>query len=180
MIIGLDAGIWKKMDWRTIKITELPVGTWTVDYKNYLESLMEDKDKRGKKVTPLIKEIVDLSTDATVEIIVKFHSSEMQKLITKNIDHGCNMLEKKLKLITTKSETNMYLFDKNQRLKKYDTVYSIINEYFLERFNGYKLRKKNLIDQLSRIVMLLTNKARFIEEQCQDIIDLRKKKCYNI
>ena len=70
----------------------------------------------------------------------------------------------------------MYLFDKNQRLKKYDSVYSIINEYFIERFNGYKLRKQHLINQLNRIVVLLTNKARFIEEQCNDTIDLRRKK----
>tara|TARA_Y100001970_G_C14256115_1_gene875521 strand:- start:4712 stop:8191 length:3480 start_codon:yes stop_codon:yes gene_type:complete len=172
----LIKGIYKLVDWRTIKITELPVGTWTVDYKNYLESLMETNNKKGKKVTPLIKEIVDLSTDAKVELVIKFHNNEMQKLITKNIEHGCNMLEKKLKLFTTKSETNMYLFDKNQRLKKYDTVYSIINEYFIERFNGYKLRKQYLIEQLNRVVMLLTNKARFIEEQCNDTIDLRRKK----
>merc|ERR1712166_1720729 len=102
---------------------------------------MEDKDKNGGKITPLIKELTDLSTDSTVDIIIRFNSSEMQKLITKNIDNGCNMLEKKLKLYTTKSETNMYLFDKNQRLKKYDNVRTIINEYFIERFEGYKKRK---------------------------------------
>ena len=172
----LIKGVWKIVDFRTIRITELPVGSWTVDYKNYLESLMETNGKNGKKIIPLIKEITDLSTDATVDFTVKFHSNEMQKLITKNIGNGCNMLEKKLKLYTTKSETNMYLFDKNQRLKKYDTIHSIINEYFMERYNGYKLRKEHLINQLSRVVMLLSNKARFIEEQCNDTIDLRRKK----
>tara|TARA_B100000795_G_scaffold269744_1_gene260173 strand:+ start:1653 stop:5099 length:3447 start_codon:yes stop_codon:yes gene_type:complete len=172
----LIKGVYKKVDWRTIRITELPIGTWTVDYKNFLESLMEDKDKNGGKITPLIKELTDLSTDSTVDIIIRFNSSEMQKLITKNIDNGCNMLEKKLKLYTTKSETNMYLFDKNQRLKKYDNVRTIINEYFIERFEGYKKRKQYLIDQLKRTVKLLSNKARFIEEQCQNVIDLRKKK----
>ena len=55
------------------------------------------------------------------------------------------MLEKKLKLYTTKSETNMYLFDKDQRLKKYNSVEEIINEYFVERFKGYKLRKQHMI-----------------------------------
>ena len=33
----------------TIKITELPVGTWTEPYKAFLETLMEDKDKKVKK-----------------------------------------------------------------------------------------------------------------------------------
>ena len=34
------------LDYRTIQITELPIGSWTVDYKNYLESLMESKEKK--------------------------------------------------------------------------------------------------------------------------------------
>ena len=33
-----------------------------------------------------------------------------------------------------------------------------------------------MINELNRIVMLLSNKARFIEEQCEEVIDLRKKK----
>ena len=31
-----------------IRITELPIGTWTEDYKAFLESLMDDKDKKSK------------------------------------------------------------------------------------------------------------------------------------
>ena len=74
----------------------------------------------------------------------------MQKLITntKKADYDCNLLEKKLKLYTTKTETNMFLFDKHQRLKKYDSVENIINEYFVERLNGYKNRKKHMIQSL--------------------------------
>ena len=169
----LVKGVYKMINFQTIQITELPIGTWTVDYKHYLESLMDDKKKKSK---PLIKEIIDLSTDALVDIKIKFHGTELQKLITKKWDYDCNMLEKKLKLTTTKSETNMWLFDKNQRLKKYDNVKEIIDEYIVERYEGYKKRKLYMINQLQNIVVLLTNKARFIEEQCQDIIDLRKKK----
>ena len=51
------------------------------------------------------------------------------------------MLEKKLKLFTTKSETNMWLFDKNQRLKKYDNVKEIatkslvkVNDYMMSQY----------------------------------------------
>ena len=172
----LIKGKYKMLDYRTIQITELPVGVWTVDYKNYLESLMETNDKKGKKIKPIIKEIVDLSTDSKVDFTVRFVGNEMQKLITKNWDYGCNMLEKKLKLYTTKCESNMYLFDKDQRLKKYNSIEEIINEYFMERFKGYTLRKQHMINELNRIVMLLSNKARFIEEQCDEVIDLRKKK----
>jgi len=169
----LIKGKYKMINYQNIQITELPIGTWTVDYKKHLELLMDDKKKNSR---PLIKEIIDLSTDALVDIKIKFHGSELQKLITKSSDYGCNMLEKKLKLFTTKSETNMWLFDKNQRLKKYNTVKEIIDEYIIERFDGYKRRKIYMIKELQRTVTLLSNKARFIEEQCQDVIDLRKKK----
>ena len=37
----------------TVKITELPVGTWTEPYKAFLEKLMEDKDSKGKKKKPI-------------------------------------------------------------------------------------------------------------------------------
>jgi DNA topoisomerase II len=169
----LIKGKYKMINYQNIQITELPIGTWTVDYKKHLELLMDDKKKNSR---PLIKEIIDLSTDALVDIKIKFYGSELQKLITKSSDYGCNMLEKKLKLFTTKSETNMWLFDKNQRLKKYNTVKEIIDEYIIERFDGYKRRKIYMIKELQRTVTLLSNKARFIEEQCQDVIDLRKKK----
>ena len=51
----LIKGVYKVLDYKSIQITELPIGTWTVNYKNYLESLMETHDKKGKKVQPLIK-----------------------------------------------------------------------------------------------------------------------------
>ena len=38
-----------------IRITELPVGTWTEDYKAFLESLMDDKDKKKGKSKIYVK-----------------------------------------------------------------------------------------------------------------------------
>ena len=40
----------------TIKITELPIGCWTTDYNEFLENLMSDKTKSGKKKNVYIKE----------------------------------------------------------------------------------------------------------------------------
>ena len=39
----------------------------------------------------------------------------------------------------------------------------------------YEKRRKYLIDALKKLVAVIHNKARFIEEQCEDIIDLRRK-----
>ena len=57
----------------------------------------------------------------------------------------------------------MHLFDKNERLKKYDTPESIIIEYYSIRLEYYNKRKLYLIDKLSKELDLLSNKARYIK-----------------
>ena len=158
-----------------IRITELPIGTWTEDYKAFLESLMDDKDKKSKAKV-FVKSYTDMSTDTDVDFTVKLISGTINKLLPKKGDHDCNLLEKVFKLYTTKTETNMYLFDHRQRLSKYNSVYEIIDSYFPVRRQLYQKRKDYMIKQLEREVMKLHNEARFIEEQCDDIIDLRRKK----
>ena len=158
-----------------IRITELPIGTWTEDYKAFLESLMDDKDKKGKSKV-FIKSYTDMSTDTDVDFNVRLLPGTINKLLPKKSDHGCNLLEKTLKLYTTKTETNMYLFDHKQKLSKYNSVYEIIDSYFPVRLDLYQKRKEHMINLLERDVMKLHNEARFIEEQCEDIIDLRRKK----
>jgi DNA topoisomerase-2 len=69
----------------------------------------------------------------------------------------------------------MHLFDAKQKMKHYNTPEEIIEEYIPLRLQFYTKRKKFMISELDRVVKILHNKARFIEEQCTDVIDLRKK-----
>ena len=158
----------------SIKVTELPIGMWTDDYKTYLESLMDENPKTKKK--PIVKSFNDMSTDSSIDFTIKFHSGILQKLVPETVDYDCSMLEKKLKLYTTKNTTNMHLFDSKQQLKKYNRVEDIIDLYYFYRYKIYVKRKKYLVMKLSKEVKILSNKARFIKEQCDDTIDLRKKK----
>ncbi len=70
----------------------------------------------------------------------------------------------------------MHLFDRKQRMRKYNNVESIIDSFYPIRLAAYVKRKKYMIKQLEKTVKILHNKARFIEEQCDDTIDLRRKK----
>ena len=70
----------------------------------------------------------------------------------------------------------MNLFTEKNRLKKYKNVYEIIDDYYCIRYLGYNKRKKYMLNLMEYQVKLLTNKARFILEQCDGKIDLRKKK----
>ena len=160
----------------TIKITELPIGTWTTDYNEFLENLMSDKAKNGKKRTPIIKKKIDLCTDVVIDFTIKFYPGVLPNLVSKQVNEHVNMLEKTLNLVTTKSLTNMNLFTDKHCLKKYKNVYEIIDDYYIVRLNKYVERKEYMLKNMEYIVKKLTNKARFILEQCNDTIDLRKKK----
>ena len=125
----LIRGVYEKIGSDKVRITELPVGTWTDDYKQYLETLMDTTTKTGKKKKPVIKSYIDMSTDTLVDITVTFPVGVIAKMETTLVEYGCSQLEKTLKLYTTNTTTNMHAFTEEEKLKKYNTVYDIINDY---------------------------------------------------
>ena len=171
---------------RKVRITELPIGTWTDDYKVFLEKLMEapaaaDKDKGDKGGgVPVLKEYNDMSTDTVVDITVTFHPSyphtpkDLQAAIV-DADAGTNKLEKLLGLFTTQSTTNMNLFDAHEKLRKYATIYDIIEDYYVERLSLYAKRKAAMLAQLTNELRVLTNRARYIQEVLDDKLELRRQ-----
>lgn len=55
-----------------IRVNELPVGFWTQDFKEHLESLQELVDKDGKKLPSVIKDYDDMSKDTNVDFTITF------------------------------------------------------------------------------------------------------------
>ena len=158
----------------TVRITELPVGTWTDDYKLLLDGLI-DTGKTGKDNTPTIKTVVDMSTDTLIDISVKF-GSDVTELTGKQSDIlGCNMLEKFLSLYSTCSTKNMHAFDEHEHLNKYNNVGEIMDNFMVVRREYYVKRIAFQIDKLEREYVTMSNRARFINEIISDEIDLRKK-----
>ena len=179
---------------RKVRITELPIGTWTDDYKEFLEKLMDvpaaasasDKDKGKDKAgaagggIPVLKEYTDMSTDTVIDITVTFHPSyphtpkDLQAVVV-DADAGTNKLEKLLGLFTTQSTTNMNLFDAREKLRKYATIYDIIEDYYVERLALYSKRKTAMLAQLGNELRVLTNRARYIQEVLDDKLELRRQ-----
>ena len=181
---------------RKVRITELPIGTWTDDYKEFLEKLMEvpaasekdkdkdkDKGKSGDKTasgTPVLKEYSDMSTDTVIDITVTFHPSyphtpkDLAAAIV-DADAGTNKLEKLLGLFTTQSTTNMNLFDAREKLRKYATIYDIIEDYYTERLALYAKRKAAMLAQLANELRVLSNRAKYIQEILDDKLELRRQ-----
>jgi DNA topoisomerase-2 len=151
---------------KQVRVTELPVGYWTEDFKKHLEALIE---------TGAIKDYVDMSTDTVVDFTITFPASAtMDSAI---VDHGCcTAIEKLLKLYTTESTSNMHLFDSQDQLKKYGNVRDIVRDYYATRLKLYNERKTHQLGAMAAELILLSNKARYIQELLDGSIDLRRKR----
>ena len=176
----LFKGCYTILDEKKIRVTELPVGTWTDDYKKFLEHLIEpqaskDKEKDKDTSAPIVKEYNDMSTDTNVDITITMAPNIIKTYSEKSTEFECNMLEKTLGLYTTQSTTNMNLFDSKEKLKKYGSVEEIIDDYCVVRLDYYTKRKEYMIAALQKELMVLSNRARYITELLEDKIDLRRK-----
>jgi DNA topoisomerase II len=117
-------GTIEAQDDQTVVISELPIGKWTTDYKQYLESVLignstADKEKEdgttSAHAVPFVKDFKENHTDTTVLFTVSLPGD---KLSDAEADKGGLM--KKFKLETSISTTNMHLFDLGAHIKKYD------------------------------------------------------------
>jgi DNA topoisomerase-2 len=70
----------------------------------------------------------------------------------------------------------MHLFDAHDKLEKYSRISDIIDAYYDVRLELYGTRKDYMIDALEKELLLLSNKAKYIKENLDGTIDLRKKK----
>jgi DNA topoisomerase-2 len=174
----LIRGKYEKVGPDKIRVTELPVGTWTDDFKEYLETLADASavDKAGKKIPAIVKDYDDMSKDTTIDFTITLAKGKVAELEAVALENGCNGLEKQFKLFTTGSTSNMHLFDAFDKLKKYGSVNEIIDDYFETRLDMYKVRKEYMIEALTKELVLLTNKMRYIRENLDGTIDLRRKK----
>jgi DNA topoisomerase-2 len=166
----LIKGVYEKVGADKIRITELPIGTWTMQYTTFLESLMDGGvDKNGKKIPPLIKDFVSLCTEVAVDFTVTLKTTD------DIID-----IEKMFKLTTTVSSSNMHLFNSDCRLNKYQNVEEIIDAFYDVRMSLYGKRKAHMVSELQNRLLKLTNKARYIQETLAGTVDLRKKNAQQV
>ena len=169
-------GTYEKLAEDKIRITELPIGTWTMPYIEFLEELMDGGvDKNGKKIAPVIKDFVSVCTEVNVDITITFPKGKLADL-----ESNPGELEKLLKLKTTISSTNMHMFNSEFKLHKYTSVMDIIEAHFRVRMDTYKKRKDYLVDEMRRLLVKLSNRARYILMTLDGKIDLRRKNAQQV
>jgi DNA topoisomerase-2 len=134
------------------RVTELPPGTWTQEYREWLEKELAE----GR-----IKDFVDVSTDTTVNILVKgIEEPALVKSLTDKV-----------------KTTNMHAFNAKGQITKYDGPNAILKEYAAVRLELYGRRREHQLKALEADVLFHDNIVRFIRDQVADkpTVDLRKK-----
>jgi len=149
----LVEGVWK-MDGDTATITELPIGTWTSDFRETLDKLCTDGT---------IKDYTDTSTDTDVLVKVKIGSGGVPAIE--------KLMIEKIKL------TNMHAFNSKCVIHKYDSPNAILNEFVGVRLEMYTKRREYMLKALRDKLPYHENVVRFIKQQCEDtpVPDLRRK-----
>ena len=141
-------------------IDELPVGSWTSVYKEFLNDLEEKKE---------IVKFTNENTDEDVYFKITLDGKKVDDLSDKE-------LVQKFKLIKKISITNMHLYDKDDRIKKYSCVNDILKEFYTVRLKAYTTRKNYYLDKYKKELDTLKWKMKFIEEVLDDKIVVYRKK----
>ena len=162
-----------------IIIKELPIGTWTQNYKLYLDTKMIDKSVKGPKAKQqFIRSYVDHSTESDVY----FEITCIPAFYNKHISSDFTVIDEQKLLqdlkLTSNSETNynnMHLFNANHIIQKYNNVHDIILDYVKIRKNCYGVRKEHMLNKLSLECNILQNKVRFIRAIIDNSLDIKNK-----
>ena len=121
-------------------VSELPVGMWTDNFKDFLDDLLEQKS---------ILKVKNYSTPKKIEFVISEGETECTR--------------ETLKLSKSVSCTNMVLFDEDNKIKKYANTTDIIKSFCEIRMIFYIKRKKHMLNELNTTIKFLSNKKRFLE-----------------
>jgi DNA topoisomerase-2 len=146
-----------------VTVSELPVRYWTQDFKDKLEEIL-----KAEKSPSWIKDYTEYNTPERVNFIIKVE----EKKLRENEDK----LEELFKLAKTMTTSNLVAFDAQGRIQKYATPLDIMEEFYQVRLQAYHKRKSFLLSEMQRVLVKLTNQARFVKMIIDGKLVISKKK----
>ena len=174
---------------KTVTITELPAGTWTKDYKAFLDVLLDSEEKKSKEskaqakkaetssttskgeVEPCgLKGFDDLYNDVDVRFVLYFTEEGFEA-----VKDTPEKFEKQFKLTSSWKTTNMTCFDTEFNIVKYKTVGDILESFVAKRLPMYAARRVMMMEGLTKQMEELDAKRRFIQAILDDRLVLQKK-----
>ena len=156
----LSYGIYEQISENILQITELPIGTWTQNYIDFLSGLIEKDD--------MISDYENNCGNHKIDFKLFFKNGELQKLIKSNT------IDKKLKLISPIKISNMHVY-KNFEIQKYSNPNQMLKDYVEFRLDFYLRRKEHYINVLENELNLLKYRRKFIKQVITGEIIISKK-----
>ena len=175
---------------KTVTITELPAGTWTKDYKAFLDVLYEAEDKKSKEAKKEAKKVEtgsnrsskddvepcglkgfdDLYNDVDVRFVLYFTEEGYEAL-----QENREKFEKQFKLTSSWKTTNMTCFDADFNIVKYKTIGDILETFVEKRLPMYEARRIMMMENLEKQMRELDAKRRFLQALLDERLVLSRK-----
>ena len=165
----ISIGKYEVIDENTMRITELPIGTWTEKYKEFLESI-SITDKNDKTATHIVAKFDNFSSNNIINFVITFTSNNLQSMIK-----TC-AIEKKMKLTSSVQVSNMYMYNSKGVITKYETVDDILIDFYKHRLEMYEARKRYMIRMLENQLNIIRHKIMFIDNILKKKIILDNKR----
>jgi DNA topoisomerase II len=172
-------GIVRKLDKKSFEVTglysiknnkliinELPIGTWTQSYKEFLEKLYETDSNKNKEDRVFIG-FKEFHTDTTVHFELEFIPNYIETVVN---------IVKDFHLSSKVSLTNMTLYSVNGSIKKYDSPQHIMLEYYETRLELYEQRKQHLLNCMKNTLDIISNKVKFILMVVENKLSINNRK----
>lgn len=140
-------GVFESKKATSVHVTELPIGTWTDDYVEFLKNMEAESEIVGFK---------DHSNEVSVDLHIDFTKEKLRNLVRSD------KLEDFLKLRTTVNATNLHVIDDKGQIVKIETPEDVIRKFYVVRKRFYGLRKDHLLKRTTHELEVLRNKIRFI------------------
>jgi len=186
----MSKGKYEVLNDTSLKITELPIGKWTDDYKKFLDSLLpevkkskslENENHKKKKEKKTIIDYVNNSTEKDIDFTIQLPKGFLNSLQWDEDEH-IDGIEKFFKLTTTKglSLKNMHMYNNKGQIQKYHNLPEIFDEFYKERYSLYEKRKQYQLDNLRNELIILTSKMNFMNDVMNENIVIYKRKKVNI
>ena len=150
--LWVTEGIWRDTGSR-LKVSELPPGRWTQDYKEHLDSLVEKK---------MITSYTNNSTTEDVDFEIFGYSGKD--------------LVKDLKMRKTFHVSNMHLFHPTKGINRYGSPEEILQDFVELRLEHYKKRKAHLIKVLESKATMCDHKSKFVSMVIEEELVVFKRK----
>jgi DNA topoisomerase-2 len=164
----VSKGCFSKLSATKVEITELPVGFWTEDFKVLLEEML-DKD---------LKQYESHCSDKKIKFLLTFQNADSLNSYLQVENNGYTKLENDFKLVSSKNLgiTNMYLYNSQGQITKYDTPLDIIRDFYNVRMDYYVKRKEFICRKLEEDMKFMLAKIKFIKSVVSEDLKVSKMK----